>query len=103
MLPCEPNPSASKCDRPCPTKLRYVQPERVKSFKPLKQYVQLNTPMELCSIYKNSYPSNDSNIMACVRSPPIKPQPQIKLGHEKIETTTVTNVNLINNILLLFF
>lgn len=80
------------CDQPCQTKLKYIQPERVKSFKPPQQYVQLNIPMESRSIYKNSFTSNDPNTMACIRPIPFKPQQQIKLGHEKFDTTTVTNV-----------
>lgn len=91
-LASNPNPCTTICDTPCPIKLKYIQPERVKSFKPPQNYTQINIPMESCTIYKNSFVNNDPNITKCVRQPPIKPEPQLKLGHEKLDTTTVTNV-----------
>lgn len=69
---------------------RYIQPVRIKSFKPESCYQRPGVPMESQTIYKNSYLETGPNLS---KTKPIRPQCHIQMSSSKMDPKTVTNMS----------
>lgn len=93
-LPCP--PLDSSCNPMCSPyrRCRYVQPPRVKSFKPLHTYQPPSIPMANDTCYQKSYDLIDPQTAASCRLPPVRPMGQIGRACGDFARDTVTKVSL---------
>lgn len=90
-IPCPP-PCSPMCS---PYKrLRYVQPPRRESCKPIVRYQRPCIPMTSDTVYKTSFDFINAETAKSCRMPPVMPAGQLRLPCGEFAKETVTNVNI---------
>uniref|UniRef100_A0A336LJP5 CSON007382 protein n=1 Tax=Culicoides sonorensis TaxID=179676 RepID=A0A336LJP5_CULSO len=85
-----------KCNLPncIPTvKLRYVQPMRPASFKPIRSYVRPEIKIDAETVYSSSFKNIDKCIAKTCKPPPILPVNHLKTNQDNISNDTITKLS----------
>lgn len=92
--------SCRPCTDNCPLpmcspyrKLRYVQPPRRQSFKPVSLYRRPSIPMATETIYRKSFEGVDPNTANCCRMPPFNPSGFLRTPKGPFPKETVTKMS----------